>query len=90
MVTAEEDAPALEALKGVYFGTEELRQKYPQEFIFLNKMHSPIKKIQGRVRYQVLMRLEGEKLLPQIYSLAVKYTTAKALVYVEENPVNLS
>ena len=90
MVTAEEDGAALEALKGVYFGCEELRRDYPQEFIFLNKMHSPIKKIQGRVRYQVLMRLEDGKLLPEIYDLAVKYTTARALVYVEENPVNLS
>ena len=90
MVTAADDAPALEALKGVYFGAEELRAKYPGEFIFLNKMHSPIKKIQGRVRYQVLMRLESGRLLPQIYDLAVKYSCADALVYVEENPVNLS
>ena len=90
MVTAEEDGVALEALKGVYFGCEALRGKFPQEFIFLNKMHSPIKKIQGKVRYQVLMRLESDRLLPEIYDLAVKYTTVKALVYVEENPVNLS
>lgn len=90
MVTAEEDGAALEALKGVYFGCEALRGKFPQEFIFLNKMHSPIKKIQGKVRYQVLMRLESDRLLPEIYDLAVKYTTVKALVYVEENPVNLS
>ena len=90
MVTAADDAPALEALKGVYFGAEELRAEHPWEFIFLNKMHSPIKKIQGRVRYQVLMRLESGRLLPQIYDLAVKYSGADALVYVEENPVNLS
>ena len=90
MVTAEEDGPALEALRGVYFGAEELRQRHPEEFIFLNKMHSPIKKIQGRVRYQVLMRLEDGGLLPEIYALAVKFSSQKALVYVEENPVNLS
>ena len=90
MVTAEEDGPALEALRGVYFGAEELRQRHPEKFIFLNKMHSPIKKIQGRVRYQVLMRLEDGGLLPEIYALAVKFSSQKALVYVEENPVNLS
>lgn len=90
MVTSDRDESALEALKGVYFGAEELRQQHPREFIFLNKMHSPIKKIQGRVRYQVLMRLESALLLPRIYDLAVKYTGAEALVYVEENPVNLS
>ena len=90
MVTAEDDAPALEALKGVYFGAEDLRTANPQEFIFLNKMHSPIKKIQGRVRYQVLMRLQSARLLPQIYDLAVRCSNSSALVYVEENPVNLS
>lgn len=42
------------------------------------------------MRYQVLMRLESGRLLPQIYDLAVKYSGADALVYVEENPVNLS
>ena len=81
---------ALEALKGVYFGAEDLRTANPQEFIFLNKMHSPIKKIQGRVRYQVLMRLQSARLLPQIYDLAVRCSNSSALVYVEENPVNLS
>ncbi len=90
MVTAEEDGAALEALKGVYFGAAELQRLRPQKFIFLNKMHSPIKKIQGRVRYQVLMRLEDGELLPEIYALAVKFSSPKALVYVEENPVNLS
>ena len=90
MVTAAEDGAALEALKGVYFGCEALRERCPEEFIFLNKMHSPIKKIQGKVRYQVLMRLASSKLLPKIYDLAVQYSTSKALVYVEENPVNLS
>ena len=90
MVTAEEDASALEALKGVYFGAEELRGKYPQEFIFLNKMHSPIKRIQGRVRYQVLMRLESGRLLPKLYDLAAQYSTPRVLAYVEENPANLS
>ena len=90
MVTAEEDRAALEALKGIYFGCEELRAARPEEFIFLNKMHSPIKKIQGRVRYQVLMRLESGELLPKIYDLASEYTTAEAFAYVEENPINLS
>jgi hypothetical protein len=53
-------------------------------------MHSPIKKIQGKVRYQVLMRLNSDKLLPKIYDIAVKNSTANAVAYVEENPVNLS
>lgn len=90
MVTSEDDGSALEALKEVYFSIEEMRKSAPDEFIFFNKMHSPIKKIQGKVRYQVLMRLKSDKLLPQIYDAAVNAATPAALVYVEENPVNLS
>ena len=90
MVTSENDRAALEALKNVYFATEELRNANPDEFIFLNRMHSPIKKIQGKHRYQVLMRLQGKKLLESIYDIAVKFSTNDVFVYVEENPANLS
>ncbi|MDE7453888.1 MAG: hypothetical protein K2N22_05715, partial [Clostridia bacterium] len=90
MVTSDDKAQALETLKAVYFATEELRAKHPEEFYFLNKMHSPIKKIQGKMRYQVLIRLSGTKLLEEIYDIAVKNTSNSVLVYVEENPVNLS
>ena len=90
MVTAEEDKLALAALKEVYFATEELKGAYPEEFLFLNRMHSPIKRIQGKHRYQVLMRLTSYKLLPKIYDIAVKSTTGSVLCYVEENPTNLS
>ena len=90
MVVAERDEPALEALKNVFFAIEEIRVKDAQEFIFFNKMHSPIKRIQNKVRYQVLARLRTEKYLKQIYEIAARYSTDAALVYVEENPANLS
>ena len=90
MVTSDDKDKALEVLKSVYFAIEELRGKYPEEFYFLNKMHSPIKKIQGKMRYQVLIRLKDAKLLEQIYDVAVKNSDNSVFVYVEENPVNLS
>ncbi len=90
MVTSENDALALETLKAVYFAAEELKTQQPTEFIFLNRMHSPVKKIQKKHRYQVLMRLKSYALLEKIYDIAVKNTSANCLVYVEENPANLS
>lgn len=90
MVVADRDDKALEALKNVFFAIEEIRKADPQEFIFFNKMHSPIKKIQNKVRYQVLARMKSEKYLAQIYDVAVKNSSDAALVYVEENPANLS
>ena len=90
MVTSENSKAALEALKQVYFSIAELEKAYADEFIFFNKMHSPIKKIQGKHRYQVLMRLKSGALLEKIYDIAVKNTSNECLVYVEENPINLS
>jgi primosomal protein N' (replication factor Y) len=90
MVTSEDGDKALEALKNVYFAIEDLRKNYPDDFIFMNKMHSPIKKIQGKMRYQVLMRLTDGKHIEDIYDIAVQNTTQSVFVYVEENPVNLS
>lgn len=90
MVTSENGESALETLKNVYFSIDELRKRRQNEFIFFNKMHSPIKKIQGKIRYQVLMRLKDSSLLPEIYDIAVKNSSHSVIVYVEENPANLS
>lgn len=90
MVTAEDDKLALATLKEVYTAVERLRTEHSGEFLFLNRMHSPVKRIQRRFRYQVLMRLKSDELLKNIYDVAVKYSGGSVLVYVEENPANLS
>lgn len=90
MITCGDNDKAIAVLKEVYFACEELRKNFPDEFIFLNKMHSPVKKIQGKFRYQVLMRLKSKSLLEKIYDIAVNNSANDILVYVEENPANLS
>lgn len=90
MITCGDNDKAIAVLKEVYFACEELRKNSPDEFIFLNKMHSPVKKIQGKFRYQVLMRLKSKSLLEKIYDIAVNNSANDSLVYVEENPANLS
>ena len=90
MVTAEEDKLALAALKSVY---EKLQRVYAEEsekFLFFNKMHAPVKRIQNKFRYQVLMRLTDGSPLPRIYEIAAGANSKDVLVYVEENPGNLS
>ena len=90
MVSSASNEKALETLKEVYFSIDKIRERLPDEFIFFNKMHSPIKRIQGKHRYQVLMRLNSGMVLEEIYDIAVKNTSDDCLVYVEENPANLS
>ena len=90
MVTGGEDDKTLETLKNVYFALTELYEANKSEFLFFNKMKSPIKRLQNKFRYQVLMRIKNNSLLPEIYERALKFTTRDTLVYVEENPANLS
>ena len=90
MVSSEEEKKALEALKEVYFPLKELFESNREKFLFFNKMKAPIKRIQNKFRFQVLMRIADESLLPQIYECAAAHKRKDVLVYVEENPANLS
>ncbi len=90
MVVGEEEGKALETLKEAYFSLKELFDAHTGDFLFFNKMKSPVKRIQNKFRYQVLMRITNEALLPEIYERALRCKTRDVNVYVEENPSNLS
>ena len=90
LVTGEDDKKTVEALKEVYFGLEKLYADNPEKFLFFNKMRSPIKRIQNKYRYQVLMRLCDTGILPDIYDACAQAKSKDVLISVEENPVNLS
>ncbi len=90
LVSAETDADALEGLKRVYFPLEQIYLGNTDKFLFFNRMHAPIKRIQGRHRYQVLMRLTDRGLLSRIYAVCAESADRRWLVSVEENPANLS
>ena len=90
MVTGEEDKKALEGLREVFFGLKELYERNAEKFLFFDKMRAPIKKIQNKYRYQVLMRLSDTSVLPEIYALCAECRNRDVLVTVEENPSNMS
>ena len=90
LVSGEDDKKCLEALRDVYFGLEKLYTDNPEKFLFFNKMRAPIRRIQNKFRYQVLMRLCDTSVLPQIYDVCAGSRTRDVLVSVEENPTNLS
>ncbi len=90
LVSGEDDKKTLDALKDVYFELERLYAENGEKFLFFNKMRAPIKRIQNKFRYQVLMRLSDVSVLPQIYEICANSRTRDVLVSVEENPTNLS
>ncbi len=90
LVTGEDDKKCLEGLRDVYFALEKLYTDNPDKFLFFNKMRAPIKRIQNKFRYQVLMRLSDTSVLSHIYNACAEARTRDVLVSVEENPTNLS
>ncbi len=90
LVSAEEEKKGLEGLKKVYFALEKLYTDNPEKFLFFNKMRAPIKRIQNKHRYQVLMRLADPSVLPEIYTACSEAQTREVLISVEENPANMS
>ena len=91
MIESEDDSEAMSTLKSVYGELKEIYEKNQENFLFFNKMRSPVKKINNKYRYQVLMRLVGEyeEIKNSIYQNSLANKSAKTLVYVEENPSNL-
>ncbi len=90
MISSEDDKKALDALKEIWFSLQALYEKEREEFLFFNKMRSPVKRIQNKFRYQVLMRIKSDKLLSEIYDRSLPHASRDVLVYVEEDPNNLS
>ena len=90
LVTGEDDKKCIEALREVYVELERLYTENPDKFLFFNKMRAPIKRIQNKFRYQVLMRLSDTSVLPAIYAACAEARNRDALVSVEENPTNMS
>ncbi len=90
MVTGEDEKETLEALKTVYEKLQKIYAAHEEDFLFFNRMHSPIKRIRDRFRYQVLMRMTESAPLKEIYAAVSEEKYGDVLVYVEENPSNLS
>ena len=90
MVTGEDEKETLAALKTLYEKLQKIYAAHEEEFLFFNRMHSPIKRIQNKFRYQILMRMTRSAPLKEVYAAVAEEKFKDVLVYVEENPSNLS
>ena len=83
----------MENAKNIY--TELLLEKNenPKEFVYLNVMKSPVKRIEKKFRYQILMRLRPDdysQTMQKIFALTNANKKQDVFVFVEQNPQNLS
>ena len=93
LIMSEDENKAIEVLKKNFEDISKLKQHNIDSFIFFNKMKSPVKRINKKYRYQILMRISNlnfEKIIDSIYNICDNNFMENVVSYVEINPANLS
>ena len=91
LISSEDDERALDATKAIHGELSLVYQKDKEKFKFFGCMKAPIKKLQNKYRYQVLMRVDaGDRpLLDTIFYTVNKYNNRSINVAFEINTNNL-
>ncbi len=74
-----------------YNKVQEIKEKYKEDFVYLDVMKAPLNKIKNKFRYQIMMRFKLDKadeIEKQIFETVDE--KAKSSVFFEINPNNLS
>lgn len=80
-----------ELLKICYTEIEKLKNEYGSEIIYLDAMKSPIKRIQDKYRYQIMLRMKlkfADEIERRVFEIVDR--AGKTSVFFEVNPQNLS
>ena len=90
LFTGEDEAETIACLKTAYERVLKLREERPEEFFFLNRMKSPVRRIMKKFRYQIVMRISSERLLPELYDISDAAQGIHTVNFVEVNPSSMS
>ena len=91
LVSAQDEQSVVDCTRAVYRGVKEIENKYGK-FVYLGAAKSPVTRMHGLIRYQVLMRIPPEEFdlaMPEIYSLVNDNKPAKGSCFAEINPQSL-
>lgn len=78
-------------LKLCYNDAIKLKEKYPDQIIYMDAMKSPIKRMQNKYRYQIMLRVklpQADAIEKDLFDIVDK--ASKTSVFLEINPQNLS
>ncbi len=92
LISGENEEKALSTTKDVYDLLTTIYNTQRDKFRFFGCMKAPLKRLQNKYRFQVLMRIEsGNKhLIDTIFSYSDRYNSRAVSVYMEVNPNNLT
>jgi len=93
LITGQDEEEVINLTKANYIPLKALKDEYGEEFVYLQAMHSPVKKIENKLRYQILIRIKRDKedeITDKIYKITDAVRSNKATLFVEINPQNLN
>ncbi len=92
LISVASEEKTLEITKVLYQELLIFYNENKDKFRFFGCMKAPIKRLQNKFRYQILMRIktDDQKLKDLIYSYMAKYQNRSVSLYMEINPNNLS
>ena len=92
LISGEDDEKTLAVTKAVYEDLSIIYNLNRDKFRFFGCMKAPLKRLQNKFRYQVLMRITAKDrgLLDEIFEHADKYKTRAVSVFMEVNSNNLT
>lgn len=93
LITGENEQKVVEFCSKYAEKMVDVREKFADDFIYYNFMKAPVKRIQNKFRYQILMRLKkqnDEIILQEIYKIDKMLKDKFITTFVEINPQSLS
>lgn len=93
LTVSEDEERALALTKEMLAKVRVYQTQEPDRFVAVSGMKSPVKKIENKYRYQIIMRLTREKeaeTLLKIYEIVNAQDKKYASVFVEINPQNMN
>ena len=92
LISGVDEAKVAHVTRNLLYGIREVQKAYQGEFVYLQAMRSPKTRLEGKFRYQVLMRLKRNKdkeIISRVYKCVDENRIADVLVITELNPQNL-
>lgn len=92
MVEGNDEKKVLDTLKSVFFKCKEVYDKNGANFIYFDKMKSPVKRINNNFRYQILARIKANQnqIIDEFYKIANENNLGNINCYLEVNPSNMN
>ena len=92
LISGEDEEKVVNVTKTIYGEIGFLHCENKSLFTFFGCMKAPLKRLQNKFRYQILMRVidENNILTDKIFSIIDKYNNRSVSVYMEINPNNLT